>query len=72
MKNRILFDKSATKDILDALGYSIDSEGYVFSASLNRRITTDDGEIIKADMIDAIKNGKIYNNDLVSLLSIEE
>ena len=72
MKNRILFDKSATKDILDALGYSIDSEGYVFSTSLNRRVTTDDGEIIKADMIGAIKNGKIYNNDLVSLLSIEE
>lgn len=59
MSGRIIYDESAIEFILDALGYSINDEGYVLNKE-KELIESRDGEFIHKNEISAIykKNGQ--------------
>ena len=65
----ITFDKQAIREILYCFDKSIDDEGYVIDSN-NQRVLAMDGKEIKASDIGGIVKGKMFRNDIGSLIEL--
>jgi hypothetical protein len=69
-KKIITFDESAKKELLSALGKTVDKEGFITERKTSQRVLTRDGEEIKASEFAAYKKGSeiFVKKDLISLI----
>lgn len=69
--DKITFDKSVKKDILDFLDKSIDDDEFIVEKdNSNQKVLTFDGEEITTEEFGGIKKGSevFIKNDIVSLM----
>ena len=73
--NVVVFDESSKAKLLEIMGKSIDSEGFIVEETdLTQRVLTKDGEEIKFSEFAGLRKGSeiFIKNDINSILEIAE
>lgn len=67
----ISFDGTSKKFVLEALGKTVDEQGYIIETDSKKRVLTPDGEPLHVDDFGGVRKGSeiFFKNDLPSVLN---
>lgn len=68
--SRVSFDSTSKEYILNALGKSIDGDGFIIESKSKKRVLTPDGEPLHSEDFGGVRHGSeiFFKNDLPSVL----
>lgn len=70
MSTKLTFDDSASEFVIEAFGKEVDSEGYVIDPQTGQRVTSPEGEEVKAEEFGGVEKGStlFLQDDFASLV----